>query len=294
MADLDELFHRREELPDGGHYDIIDTPEEPAAVVTKNVSMLFDRMAMFKTGNVEPVVQKVPRDWMWADVPEEISKRLATWRDMFVKALPGSEAVKDLHITLFHELLNFAHDLKDIITTAANAVPAEATLGGLRAFRTENDGIAVAIEVISFQLRDLRKQFQGFVQHTPSIHGTYTPHITLAYIPNCEGIAVEGLELFGIYGQKFLIESINAGTYDSNHPCAMLGARSEWISRFEPTTLKSQGMSTLTAESGGILINPWIDDDDDDDDYDDDDDDEQWIRRSQEMADNLDDLFGDL
>jgi hypothetical protein len=53
-------------------------------------------------------------------------------------------------------------------------------------------------------------------------------------------------------------------------------------------------MSTLTAESGGILINPWIDDDDDDDDYDDDDDDEQWIRRSQEMADNLDDLFGDL
>lgn len=329
MPDLQEIFNRREDLPDGGHYDIIDQPEvsteEKAVDVmidntevsepnddVSSVSKMFSRMLEIQKGpqttdqsQDEPAL-KTKSDWIWAELPDDIRDRLATWRDMFVKAIPGAEPVKNLHITLFHEILNIPRDLNTIIATTSNVTPAEATLGSLKAFRTESHGVAVVIDVKSPQLRDLRHALE-FIEHTPSIH-IYSPHITLAYIPECEGTAIEGLELFGIRGQEFVIDSICVGTQDSNHPCAMLGANAEWISRFEPTrkTEKSFGMSTLTAEDGGILTRPDFDtpyfpgDDDDqqdkslpdNDDDDDDSDDEQWIRRSQEMADNLDDMFG--
>lgn len=337
MPALKEIFHRREELPDGGHLDIIDTPEEPAnpdltkstkdtkmfmkaddvlaqvesiaAAQQENqsLSLMFTRMAEIKNGDNTPdeldeaEQEKTPREWIWATVPKDIVKLLNGWKRKFVKAIPGAEAVDDLHITLFHDILNMTEDLSQIVSTCANATPCEATLGSLRAFRTENHGVAVVIDVASFQLQALRHKLEGEIEHTPSIH-RYSPHITLAYVPDCEGTAIEGLELFGIKGQEFIVETINAGTEDSHHPCAMLGANAEWISRFEPTPTaiseKSMGMSTLTAESGGVLMQPGLaleDDNEkslDDDETEDSDEDEQWLRRSQEMADSLDDMFG--
>ena len=284
-------------------------------VASESASVLFTRMAEFSKGTSSPSVAEMPREWIWAELPEEINQRLIQWRDMFCKAVPDAKPVDNLHVTLFHELLNLEDDLRVIIATVANAAPVPATLAGLKAFRTE-DGIAVAIEVVSHKLKDLRRSLEQRIEHTPSIH-LFTPHITLAYVPVASGIEFEGMQLHGIYGTEFVIDSVNAGTKLSNHPCVMLGGNESWNMRFKPTPSverdaefgKSAGMSTLSGESGGILMQRSkavdeefsIDIDDDEDDESDidfsgdetDDEDEHWIRRSQDLADSLDDPYGD-
>lgn len=319
MSKVFELFNTYTETQDGGHFDVIDeealaaqftkTPQPELPVSNQNPeydgaspTKAFEPMSM-KSMNTEVSTEEKPkpvREWIWADVPSEIRIRLEEWRDMFVKAIPNAEPVENLHITLFHELLDFLDDLRFIITTVSNARPAEAVLCGLRAFRTENHGIAVAIEVNSPQLVVLRRELEKGLQHTPSEH-KYTPHITLAYIPTGEGTTIEGLQLFGIAGQQFVIDTVNAGQKKSFHPCVMLGANQEWISRFEPTPISTKGMSTLSGESGGYLVKPKMVDiqtlksepevepEDDDDE-----DDEQWISQAMDMADSLDQTFGDF
>jgi 2'-5' RNA ligase len=279
---------------------------------------IFDRfeksLQSESSAPVEPDV-KPPREWIWADVPEEIQERLFQWQQLFLEAVPVADPVEHLHITLFHELLNLPDDLRAIIATVANASPARAMLAGLKAFRCGNDEVAIVVEVISHKLEELRHQLEGQIEHTPSMH-VYSPHITIAYMPYVEGIQVEGMVLHGIVGYEFDIDSVNAGTKESHHPCVMLSHADRVLTRHvatreESTFEKSRGMSTLTGDSGGFLMKPTIlpedysidiqDDDEFDDDMDDDEqdedaeeeDDEQWIRRSQELADSLDDPFGD-
>jgi 2'-5' RNA ligase len=322
---------------------------------------IFDRFAKSlqseSSAPVEPDV-KPPREWIWADVPEEIQERLFQWQQLFLEAVPVADPVENLHITLFHELLNLPEDLRAIIATVANASPVRAMLAGLKAFRCGNDEVAIVVEVISHKLEELRHQLEGQIEHTPSMH-VYSPHITIAYMPYVEGVQVEGMILHGIVGYEFDIDTLNVGTKESHHPCMMLSHADRVLTRHVPTRdsgygfcplcgaegvsrercmngrttcsnghkyrgeniylddemppmfEKSRGMSTLTGESGGFLMKPAIlpedysidiqDDDEFDDDMDDDEsdedteeeDDEQWIRRSQELADSLDDPFGD-
>ncbi len=285
------------------------------SVTYESASVLFSRMADFTRETESQVAVKKPREWIWADVPEEIGQRLSQWRNMFCKAVPSAKPVDDLHITLFHEWLNVTDDLRIVIATVANSAPVPATLAGLKAFRTE-DGIAVAIEVVSHDLKELRRSLEQRIEHTPSIH-PFTPHITLAYVPASSGIGFEGMQLHGIYGTEFIIDAVNAGTKVSHHPCVMLGDNDVWNTRSTPSPSaerdakfgKSTGLSTLSGESGGFLMQRSqgvesefsIDIEDEEDDESDidfsgdetDDEDEHWIRRSQDLADSLDDPYGD-
>lgn len=280
---------------------------------------LFERMSSEATEQPPK-----PREWIWAVLPDMLNDRLCEWRDMLVKAVPVCEPVKKLHVTLFHELLNFDEDLGAIISTAAKAEPIQAMLGGLKTFKTET-GVAIVLEVVSHKLEEFRHQLEGQLEHTPSIH-VYSPHITIGYVPNefASEIsqAVEMVQLHGIFGEEFVIESINAGTKESHYPCEikgqLFGMGGFLQTGFKPTRNderqvqggmeKAGGLTTLSGESGGFLLQPRfgpdaeysidIDDEDEDeveegDDQDEDDTDEQWIKRSMEMADSLDDMFGE-
>jgi 2'-5' RNA ligase len=274
---------------------------------------MFERMLEIRSSILQsddaPV--KPPREWIWAELPKHLEARLTEWRDMMIKAVPCCDAVDNLHVTLFHELLAFNDDLRMIIATVANTSPLRATLGDLKTFRIET-GLAVVIEVVSADLENLRHKLEGVIEHTPSIH-RFTPHVTLAYMPLDHAIEIDRLELHNIYGQEFVINSLNAGTKASHQKCEMFGSDPVWNARFAPTPSvqsdaefgKSAGMSTMSGESGGFLMQAAMteysididDEDEQEDDFeiedDNDDDDEQWIRRSQEMADTLDDPFGD-
>lgn len=239
---------------------------------------LFDKILKPQSAEKTPEPQKPEQakaDWMYCKLPERIRTPLKAWARDIVRAIDGATPVLDLHITLFHALRNVPRNRKRIETVAGRTLPCEAVLSQVQVFRSEQ-AEAVVISLISPQLRNFREDLQSEIEHTPSIH-TFSPHITVAYVPHGEGAAFDGLVVPGIDGTAFTIEDVFYTLHGSPRRTALIG-RTPGQMHFRKTETKPQeretpavatkGMSTLSGESGGFLVgngrkkkrsNEWID-----------------------------------
>mgnify|MGYP000866685365 CR=1 FL=1 len=249
------------------------------------------------------------REWIWADLPDEINVRLGQWRDMFCKTVRNADPVAHLHITVFHEVLHFEDNLVNIIAQVANTPPAFAQLGRITAFRTDNGkGLAIVVQVISPELEAMRRRLEKVIDYRQSVF-TYYPHVTLAYVPATDVSLddVNKLHLHGIVGKAFVIDEVKAGTIHSNHACALLGHNGPIVLAEPESSVfakDARGLSALSGEAGGFLSQKAealpedepeeTEDEPEESDFEDDDEDDYWMNTSMSLADSLDEQFGDF
>lgn len=209
----------------------------------------------------EPQQQAEPKnsetkkpDWMYCKVPGKIRAMLKAVAKQICKGIDGASPTEDLHITLFHHLVNASKNRRRIETIAAMNPPCPAVLGSLRVFRTDK-GTAVVFEVLSEPLKHMRWQMHSNVENVPSIH-TYSPHITIAYLPAGHGIELEGTAIDDVTGQSWVIDDLFFTLNRSPRRVPIVGTGvGTHVAKREVAT-KACGMSTLSGESGGFIAIP--------------------------------------